>query len=73
MAPLLNMTRLVIDAAGLTPKMNDNELVATLFFPTDGAWDAFLAAAHLSPEQLLSDTILVTNLARNHIVPHVRY
>lgn len=70
-APILNFTSFVFDAAGLKPKVQDNDLVATLFVPTDAAWETFLQAADLTPAQLLANTPLVTKLARNHIVPGV--
>jgi hypothetical protein len=71
-APMFNTTRAVFDAAGLSAKTQDNALVATLFLPTEGAWDAFLDAAKLSREALLGNAGLAAKLARNHIVPHVR-
>jgi uncharacterized surface protein with fasciclin (FAS1) repeats len=58
-------------AAGLTPKTLDNELVATLFVPSDAAWEAFLKAADLTPAELLANKPLATKLARNHVVPGV--
>ncbi len=70
-APLLNTSRAVFDAAGLLPKLADNALVATLFFPTDDAWTDFLAAAALSLEELVANGLLCEKLARNAIVPHV--
>ena len=70
-APILNFTGFVFDAAGLSAKVQDNELVATLFVPSDGAWETWLKAADLSPAELLANEPLVRKLARNHIVPGV--
>ena len=70
-APILNYTGFVFDAAGLKAKVQDNDLVATLFVPSDAAWETFLKAADLSPAELLANTPLVSKLARNHIVPGV--
>lgn len=61
----------MFEAAGLTPKTLDNELVATLFVPSDAAWETFLKAADLTPAELLANTPLATKLARNHVVPGV--
>jgi hypothetical protein len=69
---MFNTTRAVFDAAGLTPKTHDNALVATLFLPTEGAWEAFLDAAKLSREAMLGNAGLAAKLARNHVVPHAR-
>ena len=70
-APILNFTGFLFDAAGLRSKVQDNELVATVFVPSDAAWTAFLAAADLTPAELLANTPLATKLARNHLVPGV--
>lgn len=71
-APLLNTTAAVFDAAGLYDRTLDNSLVATLFLPSETAWAQFMAVARLTREQLLANTLLVAKLARNCWVPHVR-
>jgi uncharacterized surface protein with fasciclin (FAS1) repeats len=70
-SPLLNTTLAVMEAAGLTSKLADNALVATLFLPTEAAWATFLRAARLSRAALLANAPLATKLARNLFVPHV--
>ena len=71
MAPILNLTGYVLSAAGLDAKLTDNDLVATLFIPSDAAWETWLKAADLSAAELLANAPLVSKLARNHIVPGV--
>ncbi len=71
-SPLLNTSRYVLEAGGLTDKkLSDAALVATLFVPTEAAWAAFLAAAKLRRGDLLANGPLATKLARNMVVPHV--
>lgn len=70
-APILNFTGFLFEAAGLEATVMDNSLVATLFIPSDAAWDAWFKAASLTPALVLANTPLATKLARNLIVPGV--
>ena len=70
-APILNLTGFLFTSANLDARVNDNDLVATLFIPSDAAWEAWLKAADLSAAELLANAPLAAKLARNHFVPGV--
>lgn len=58
-----------IKAAGLDKTLSDPKLEATIFAPTDAAFEKALKALKLTAAQLLADKELLTKVLKYHVVP----
>eukprot|EP01026_Neomeris_dumetosa_P042579 TRINITY_DN3553_c0_g1_i5.p1 TRINITY_DN3553_c0_g1~~TRINITY_DN3553_c0_g1_i5.p1 ORF type:complete len:172 (-),score=43.65 TRINITY_DN3553_c0_g1_i5:295-810(-) len=58
-----------VTAAGLADTLSDPELEATVFAPTNAAFDAALSILGLTLEQLVSDLETLTLVLQYHVVP----
>lgn len=63
----LNTLVAAVDAAGLKSVLNDPELAVTVLAPTEEAFAKLLDQLHLTAEQLLGDTDLLTNVLKYHV------
>eukprot|EP01023_Acetabularia_acetabulum_P012747 TRINITY_DN1599_c0_g1_i1.p1 TRINITY_DN1599_c0_g1~~TRINITY_DN1599_c0_g1_i1.p1 ORF type:complete len:175 (-),score=58.63 TRINITY_DN1599_c0_g1_i1:281-805(-) len=58
-----------VTAANLVSTLADPELVATVFAPTNAAFESALAALGVSFEALANDTATLTDILLYHVVP----
>lgn len=58
-----------IDAAGLKELLDNPGLVATVFAPTNDAFDELIESTELSAEEVLADTELLGRVLRYHVIP----
>eukprot|EP01023_Acetabularia_acetabulum_P066530 TRINITY_DN899_c0_g1_i1.p1 TRINITY_DN899_c0_g1~~TRINITY_DN899_c0_g1_i1.p1 ORF type:complete len:539 (-),score=141.37 TRINITY_DN899_c0_g1_i1:69-1568(-) len=58
-----------VQAAGLVDTLQDPHLQATVFAPTDAAFDEAAAALNITLEELLIDTETLTTVLQYHVVP----
>lgn len=59
-------------AAGLWTYISDRKLVATVFAPTDAAFNTFLKKYNVTSAQLMSNERVVVSIMKNHVVPGIK-
>lgn len=69
--PALSTLLAAVQAVNLTGILSDEELVATVFAPTNDAFVALLKTLNLTAAELLAQPDLVTQVLQYHVVPDV--
>ncbi|GBF94108.1 hypothetical protein Rsub_07095 [Raphidocelis subcapitata] len=62
----------LFEAAGAGPLLSSSDTAATVFCPTNQAFDSFLGALDLTLDALIQRTDLVDKLAAYHVAPRAR-
>lgn len=69
--PELSTLLAALQAVNLTGTLDDEDLVATVFAPTNAAFASLLSALNLTAQELLANTDLVQAVLSYHVVPGV--